>query len=84
MLVAAKLKAEKIEARNFPFNKELKCTCFDNVCCCCYYMFRLFFRSLSSFRYVFFPRLSRSPLSIALQQQMSAHSNAFSACAHSN
>lgn len=43
MLVAAKLKAEKIEARNFPFNKELKCTCFDNVCCCCYYMFRLFF-----------------------------------------
>lgn len=53
MLVAAKLKAEKIEARNFPFNKELKCTCFDNVCCCCYYMFRLFFRSLSSFRYIF-------------------------------
>lgn len=43
MLVAAKLKAEKIEARNFPFNKELKCTCFDNVCCCCYYMFRLLF-----------------------------------------
>lgn len=42
-LVAAKLKAEKIEARNFQFNKELKCTCFDNVCCCCSYMFRVFF-----------------------------------------
>lgn len=34
MLVAAKLKAKKYAVvRNFHFNKELKCTCFDNTPC---------------------------------------------------
>lgn len=56
--LAAKLKAEKIEVCNFHFNKELKCTCFDNVCCCCYKA--VFF---PSFEYIFFPCLLRLPLS---------------------